>query len=625
MFRLAWQAQPLAFIGVLSLKVTQGILPVGEAVITKLIFDKLAHAFQTDVTSSLPQELLFLLGVSIILGVLSNALGSAHTYLNAELGRKLRLQTQEQIYRKINSLYGLAPFENPQLQTMLQLASQGAHMGPSQSLGTLTSLLHNAITLVSFLGVLAAFNPLLAGLVALAALPQLFAQAKMGRQRFGLAEENSPKQRRTGYYGALFSAAYFVKELRLFDLGEFFLARFRQLTEELNHTQRAQQQRELRWQFGLDLVSKLVSSAAFVIVVVQAFQGRLTLGDVTLYTSAVGSVQGALSGIVFALANLHESALFFSRYTDLLALPQPIYIHPTPRPTPPLSSAIELRNVSFRYSPDHPWVLEDVSLTLPAGSCLALVGLNGAGKTTLVKLLTRLYDPTQGQILWDGVDIREFDPADLRRRMGAIFQDFVRFDLTAFENIALGDVNRLQQASGNGHAPAPLSRFGRGVGGGAQPPSPPGNTVSDETLAAVVQAAQKAGIHPTLQALPCGYHTTLSRWLADDGQGTDLSGGEWQKIALARLFMRNADLLILDEPTAALDAQAEYDVYSRFVELVNGRTSLLISHRFSTVRMADAVAVLQDGRIIEYGTHADLLALGGTYAHLYSLQAERYQ
>jgi ATP-binding cassette subfamily B protein len=214
-----------------------------------------------------------------------------------------------------------------------------------------------------------------------------------------------------------------------------------------------------------------------------------------------------------------------------------------------------LRNVSFRYTEEHPWVLRELNLIIPAGKCLALVGANGAGKTTLVKLLTRLYDPTEGQILWDGIDIREFRPEELRSRIGAIFQDFMQYSLTAQENIGLGDVENIKN----------LSR--------------------------IHNAAVKAGVHTAINNLPQGYQTILSRWLGDDDSGVDLSGGEWQKIAIARMFMRDADLLILDEPTSALDAQAEYETYNRFVNLMAKRTSLLISHRFSTVRMADTIAV----------------------------------
>jgi ATP-binding cassette subfamily B protein len=339
---------------------------------------------------------------------------------------------------------------------------------------------------------------------------------------------------------------------------------------------------------GLSLLSSGAASAAFVLIVLAAFAGRLTLGDITLYVSAVAAVQGALNGLFSATAGLHESVLFHSYFQALQALPPVLPVKTNPQPIAPLAAGLELRQVSFRYHPEQPWVLRDVNLKIPAGSCLALVGLNGAGKTTLVKLLTRLYDPTEGQILWDGIDIREFDPAEFRQRIGAIFQDFMRYDLTVRENIGLGNlaqINKLEQ---------------------------------------IQRVAQQANIHDELLRLPHGYETELSRVFAEEGQGLDLSGGQWQKVATARLFVRQADLLILDEPTAALDAQAEYDLYRHFSELMAGRTSFLISHRFSTVRMADLIAMLEDGRISEYGTHDQLLQRNGTYARLYNMQAESY-
>lgn len=261
-----------------------------------------------------------------------------------------------------------------------------------------------------------------------------------------------------------------------------------------------------------------------------------------------------------------------------------------PQPVPTLQHGLELQNVSFRYHDDQPWVLQNVNLFIPAQACLALVGLNGAGKTTLVKLLLRFYDPTEGQILWDGMDIRRFDPQALRQQMGAIFQDFMRFDLTVQENIGLGDARYVASRE------------------------------------RVQQAARRSGAHNMIQNLPHGYETELTLMFANGKSPVDLSGGQWQKIALARLFMRQeADLLILDEPTAALDAEAEHDLFEHFVELVNGRTTLLISHRFSTVKMADCIAVLADGRIVEHGSHEDLLTRGVQYARLYTLQAEKYQ
>jgi ATP-binding cassette subfamily B protein len=424
--------------------------------------------------------------------------------------------------------------------------------------------------------------------VGIAVLPQLYAQLKLSHQRVGLAVGNSPRERRASYYGHVLSGVQFAKEVRLFNLAEFFLQAFRRTFQEISQVQRQQQARELRWQVALAGLTSLVASGAFVLVMFRAFAGELSLGDVTLYTSAVASIQGALTSIILALSTLNEGILFFRRYTELLALPQPLSLASSPPPVPRLTSSIELRNVSFRYSEQHPWILRDVSLFIPAGQCMALVGLNGSGKTTLVKLITRLYDPSEGQILWDGIDIRAFAPQDLRRHCSTIFQDFTRYDLTAHENVGLGDVTRLEES------------------------------------AYVCQAAIQAGIHDTITSLPNGYQTTLSRWLAGNGPGVDLSGGEWQKIALARMLTRQVDLMILDEPSASLDAEAEYDLYHHFVELVGGQTSLLISHRFSTVRLADQIAVLDEGRITECGAHDELLMRGGRYAALYRMQAEQF-
>lgn len=593
MLRLLWETQPRSVIGLVLIDLVQSVIPLAQAWITKLLFDLLANSIQANATAILPTGLFLLLSGQIVLAVLGQMLGLIDSYLNTELGRQLGLKIQSSIYRKVNDIKGLAPFEDPNIQNTIQLASQGGEMGASQALGILMSLFRSVITLGGFLGVLMSFSPLLAGLVALATLPQLYVQLKMGRKRFDLTWENSPKQRLASYYESLLSTVYFAKELRLFNLGEYFLEAYRRLTFELHQTQRTQEKNELRWQAGLNLLSNLVSGATYVVVILQAFAGRISIGSMTFYTSAVSNVQSALLNIVFSLAHINESVLFFSRYKELMALKQPIIISDKPYPIESLTQGIEIRNVSFRYSEHHSWVLRNVSLNIRAGQRLALVGLNGAGKTTLVKLLMRFYDPSEGQILWDGVDIRDIDPVTLRRRIGTIFQDFVHFDLTAFENIALGDVEKLQSGE---------NQDGR-----------------------VEYAARLAGIHDVINSLPEGYKTVLSRWLAPDDEGVDLSGGEWQKIALARMLVRDADLLILDEPTAALDPQAEYDFYRLFTELTVGKTSLLISHRFSTVRMADSIAVLENGCIIESGSHEELMSLGNRYATLYNMQAERYR
>ncbi len=567
----------------------EGALPLGMAWVTKSLFDILGLSLQGKTTANFLQAIGLLLIVQLALTVAGQLTSPSGTYLRSELTRQLTFKVQSQIYQKINSLAGLAPFEDPRFHNTIQMAAQGAQFGPSQMLNFIAALVQNTTSLLAFAGVLIAFNPLLAGAVALAVLPQLYAQLKLGRQRFDLVFQNSPKERRAWYYGSVLTGAAFAKEIRLFNLGDYFLRAFQTITREIQSTQNTQQKRELGWQAGLAALSGVVSAGMFAAVAVQAFTGRISLGDITLYLSAVVSVQAALVGLAFALANINESVLFYTSYTDLLALSQPLALARSRRLAPALSRGIELRNVSFRYGEAQPWVLQRACLLLPAGQCVALVGLNGAGKTTLVKLLTRLYDPTEGEILWDGIDLREFDPADLRRRMGVIFQDFGRYDLNVHENIGLGNVDRMDDQE------------------------------------RVRQVARRMGIDAKIMKLPQGYQTMLSRWLAEDGAGMDLSGGEWQKIAIARMFMRDADLLMLDEPTAALDAQAEYETYQNFVELMRGRTGLLISHRFSTVRMADAIAVLDDGRITEYGSHNELFRLGGTYTTLYNMQADRYR
>jgi ATP-binding cassette subfamily B protein len=443
--------------------------------------------------------------------------------------------------------------------------------------------------LISFLTVLVSFNPLLATIVMMAVLPQLILDLHMGRQRFQISYSNSPKQRFAFYYRQLLSRIDAVKELRLFNLGEHFLGKLLRTISDIHNSQRRQEQRQIKWQLIINLIHSLVGKVGFVIVVAQAFLGNISIGDVVLYTSAVASVQIALIGLFSTFSQLSESLLFFKQYTRLISLPPDLPIPTVPHPISPLKLGIEFRDVSFRYDEQYPWVLHHFNLTIPAGKCLALVGMNGAGKTTLVKLLTRFYDPTEGQILWDGIDIREFDPKALRQQVSAIFQDFTKYDLSAQENIGVGNIQHL------------------------------------ENLARIKEAAQKADISNIIEDLPQGYQTPLSRWLTENEIGSDLSIGQWQKVAIARMWMRDASLLILDEPTSALDVKTEFAIYSQFVDLIEGQTCLLISHRFSTMNIANIIAVIENGRIVEYGTHRELLANGDSYAKLYGYYSKLHK
>jgi ATP-binding cassette, subfamily B, bacterial len=608
MVKLAWEAYPTGVASVVLLNLVQGLIPVLVAWITKLIFDQLVQVIQVQrdqpspsgFLGFFPQTLLVLLALQATMLILASVLMHLSTFLNAESGRKLHMKVQSTIFRKINSLQGLAPFEDPRSYDAFRLAAEGAIRGPSDALKTTMYLLQNAVTLIGVLSILLPFSPPLAGAVCLTILPRMYAYIRMGRQRFNLAVSTSPNERRAFYYEHILSNVEYAKELRLFNLADYFMGAFLDTFKRVHQLQRAQQKRETGWHIALEVVSGFVAAIAFALVVLQAFAQRISVGDVTLYTSAVTSIQTSMIAITAGLANMSQNVLFYSRYTKLMELPEPLQLNITPQPVSLLKSGVELRNVSFRYSNEQPWILRNINLHIPAGRCLALVGLNGAGKTTLAKLLTRMYDPTEGNILWDGVDTRSFSPQELRQHISAIFQDFLHYDLTAQENIGLGNVASLHD--------------------------------NDR----VMLAARRAGIHERLVTLPKGYQTVLSRWLTAtdndaEGQdqsmtsGIDLSGGEWQKVALARMFMRECDLLILDEPTAALDVQAEYELYSRFVELMVGRTSLLITHRFSTIQMADIVAVLEDGTVVESGSHEELVLQGGTYAKLYTTQAQYYQ
>lgn len=586
---MAWQAQPLCFFGYIFTLIIQGLIPMATAWLTKILFDLLSQSLHDRTMSLLLQKLLILLIAQACLIIISQLVSPINQFFNTELGRQLSLKINISLYQKINSFIGLSYFEDPHFHNTIQLATRGAQLSPLQFLTVLTSLLQSLVTILTFMGVLIAFNPLLALALGVAVLPQLYVQMKFGRQRFGIAIHNSPKERRASYYTQVLSWINFAKEVRLFNLGDYFLQAFIQTTREIQQVQRAQQKRELRWQLPLSILASITTTGAFVVVIMRAFLGYLSLGDVALYTSAVISVQPALLNLIMALSHMNESMLFYHQYLELLNLPQPVVTSRSKRPVPQLKFGITVCNASFRYSNQHPWILRHFNLFLPADRCLALVGLNGTGKTTLVKLLARFYDPLEGQILWDGIDIREFDPQELRQHIGAIFQDFSHYDLTVQHNIGMGNVTQID---------------------------------NDEVIQ---QAAIKAGIHERIREFPQGYRSFLGRWLSDKDSGIDLSGGEWQKIALARMFMHDADLLILDEPTASLDAQTENDLYTQFGRLMRGRTSLLITHRFSSVRMADTIAVIENGQITEIGTHEELILSGGTYKHLYSMQAEQYR
>jgi ATP-binding cassette subfamily B protein len=569
------------------LSLITGALPVTTAWLTKLVIDGLVAGAAFGVVLGLAAGL-------ALAGLIAAVIPQVTQYLRAEMERRVGLVTQDLMFTAVDGFVGLSPFEDPDFLDRLRLARQAGRATPSQVVDSALGIGRSAVTIAGFLGSLFLLNPVLTGLVFAGGVPAMVAQRALSRRRAAMLWSIGPAERREFFYGDLLSTVEAAKEVRLFGIGDFLRQRMLADRQTADTATRAIDRREVTVQAGLGLLAAAVSGGALVWAVSAASRGELSIGDVTVLVAAVAGVQGALAALANGFAATHHALLMFDHYVAVTTAEPDLPLRSAPHPLPPLRRGIELRDVWFRYSDDHPWALRGVNLYIPYGRAVALVGRNGAGKSTLVKLLCRFYDPTRGAILWDGIDIRDVDVADLRRRIGAVFQDYMAYDMTAAENIALGDLDAF----------------------------------SDEHR--IRAAAQRAGIHSTLTRLPHGYDTLLSRlfFAGDDDPetGVVLSGGQWQRLALARAFLRDRrDLMILDEPSGGLDAEAEYEIHASLRMYRGGQTSLLISHRLGAVRDADHIVVLRDGRDVEQGDHRTLMARDGHYARLFTMQASGYQ
>ncbi|HEX6356413.1 ABC transporter ATP-binding protein [Actinophytocola sp.] len=585
--RLAFVARPPAVVGFVVTAVLGGAAPVAVAWFTKIALDRIAAGTPTG-----------LLGLALLLaatGVVAACLPHAERYLRAELDRAVGVLARDRLFGALDRLRGLAKLEDPKFHDRLQLAVDSGRISPPTVLAGAVELVRGGLTVTGFAVSLFLISPVVTAVVLAGGIPVAIAEFTLARKRARMLWEIEPWQRREMFYAGLMSGTRAAHEIRLFGLGPFFRARMIRELGAINVAGRRLDRRELRVQGALAVLAAVIAGSGLVWVVRAAATGAVSIGDVAVFVAAVAGVQFALATGVDQAAQIHQAVLLFRHYLAVVSVRADLPTPPDPRPVPALRHGIELRDVWFRYSDEHPWVLRGVTLTIPVGNAVALVGHNGAGKSTLVKLLCRLYDPDRGAILWDGIDLRDMDPDELRARIGVVFQDYVNYDLSAAENIALGDLTALGDGS------------------------------------RLQEAAGHAGVHDTLAALPRGYDTMLSRMFTDSADRSDpntgvvLSGGQWQRVALARAFLRaRRDLLILDEPSSGLDAEAEHDVHTRLREHRAGRTSVLISHRLGAVRDADTIAVLDGGRITELGDHAALLALGGVYARLYRLQSRGY-
>ncbi|WP_066938034.1 ABC transporter ATP-binding protein [Microtetraspora fusca] len=585
---LAAAAAPGTLALYVSLTLVAGAFPVVATWLTKNVIDHLIAGSPLGTLAGLAVGL-------AVAGTITAALPQVTHYLRAEADRAVGMIAQDRLFAAVEGFVGLGRFENPHFLDRLRLAQQASMVAPAQAVDGALGVGGALVTLVGFLGSLLLLSPALTLLVLAAGVPTLIAEIAMSRRRAGMLWTIGSAERREIFYSQLLTSVQAAKEVRLFGIGPFLRGRMLAERSTANRSKRAVDRRETVIQTGLGLLAALVSGVGLFWAVISAHSGRISVGDVAMFVAAITGTQGALVAMAGDAARANQALLMFDHYVAVTTAGPDLPVRAAPTPLPPLRHGIEFRDVWFRYSDDHSWVLRGVNLRVPKGAAVALVGLNGEGKSTLIKLLCRFYDPTRGAILWDGVDIRDVDVAELRRRIGAVFQDYMSYDMTAGENIALGDLTALDDR---------------------------------DRLAA---AARAAGIHDKIMELPSTFDTLLTRMFFMESEKEDarnghmLSGGQWQRLALARAFLRDRrDLMILDEPSAGLDAEAEHEIHVSLKRHQADQTSLLVSHRLGAVRDADRIVVLSDGQIAEQGRHDELTAAGGIYARLFALQASGY-
>lgn len=586
-FKLVWQASPKAAIAGIVLTVITGLLPAAQAWAGKLIIDTIIDAISSQIDP--------VAGIKLVLPYLALEFAlvlirSLSTQLKSLFDRIL----QSQLTNLVNSMIiekaivlDLQFFEDSEFYDMLQNARRQADVGTLRIINSTLQMVQQIITLISLIFVLIQFNPWLVLIIFLTAIPTFLSQSQYAALSFRAVSHRAPESRLLNYLEMILTGNDTVKEIKLFGLGAPLLERFKILFNKFFEEDKSIAKKKTFAGIGWGFLSNIAYYASYGWIVFRTIAGMITLGDMTMYLANFRQAQTSLSSLLDSLNSLYESNLFLDNLLNYLAI-QPKLISPVNGKIAPapIKQGIEFQHVSFKYPGADSYVLQDINLFIHPSERIALVGLNGAGKTTLIKLLTRLYDPTEGQILMDGVDLREFDLTSLNQRFGVIFQDFVRYQFSVKENIGFGQIDKL------------------------------------DNMERIQDSANRGGAAPIIEKMPLGYDTVLGRrWES----GIELSGGEWQKIALSRAFMRDAEVLVLDEPTSALDAQAEFEVFKRFGELMEDRIAVLISHRFSTVRMVDRILVLSAGKVIESGSHEELMNLKGVYAGLFNLQAEGYR
>jgi ATP-binding cassette, subfamily B, bacterial len=584
---LVWSTSRLLTIALALLTLIAGLLPAGVAYIGAHIVDTVVTAsrlWAANGHASLAPVFKWVALEGILLAALAGAqrgLSLCQSLLRAQLGQRVNVM----ILEKALTLE-LAHFEDSEFYDKLTRARREASTRPLSLVTRTFGLGQNAISLISYGTLLFHFSPWAVAVLLLAGLPSFLSETKFSGDAFRLFRWRSPETRMQLYLETVLAREDHAKEVKLFGLGPLLLDRYRDIFDKLYSEDRDLTVRRESWGFGLGLLGTITLYGAYAWIAMTTVIGRITLGQMTMYLALFRQGQSAVSAMLSAIGGMYEDNLYLSTLYEYLETPVPPSPGTSQRGAKP-NDGIRFEQVSFTYPGASEPALHDINLHIRPGESLALVGQNGSGKTTLIKLLTRLYSPDSGRILLDGTDLREWDESTLLQRIGVIFQDFARYQMRVGENVGAGDVSHFE----------------------------------DE--ARWREASDKGMASEFIDSLPSGFNTQLGKWFRE---GRELSGGQWQKIALARAFMRSrADILVLDEPTAAMDAEAEANIFEHFRDLAGNRIAILISHRFSTVRMADQIIVIQDGRIVEHGSHEQLMTLDGHYAHLFSLQAQGYR
>jgi len=583
MLRMVWDTSPALVSATAILRLFRALLPVAMLWVSKLILDSVVGWIRRGNGDS--RRIWKLVALELGLAVLSDLLGRANSLFDSLLGDRFTNRISVRLIEHATKL-DLASFEDPVFYDKLERARRQTS-GRLSLLAAVLNVAQDGLSLISLSAALIVFSPWLMVLLVAAVIPAFLGETHFTTMAYSVLYRWTPQRRLLDYIRLLGASSQSAKEVKIFGLGPHLSERYHEVSERIFEENKKVAVKRASVGFLLNLVSTGGYYGAYAVVLLRTLAGAISVGTFTFLTGAFSRSRMYIEKILQSFTDISEQALFLKDLFEFFEMKPSIQSFPGALPAPrPIRTGFEFRNVAFAYPGSSRMVVENISFRLEPQEKIALIGENGAGKTTLVKLLARLYDPTSGQILLDGVDLREYSVEDLRKEIGVIFQDYMRYELLAKENIGFGKIEDL----------------------------------ADQ--ARIERAAQKSLAFQVIGKLPNGYDQMIGRRFEG---GVDLSGGEWQKFALARAYMRDAQLLILDEPTATLDARAEYEVFRRFAELTQGRMAVLISHRFSTVRMADRILVLEGGQIREQGTHNQLRALGGRYEELFELQAAGYR